>query len=120
MPNLKEIAQTTVSEIERMLNAKSVVGEPITLNGATVIPLVSLGFGFGAGAGEGKSEKTGVGEGGGTGGGGGIKPVAVIVSTADGVKVVPTRPGASGMVEKIAESIAKIRTAKAENESAEG
>lgn len=117
MPDLKEIAKTTMGEIERMLTAKSVVGEPITLNGTTIIPLVSFGFGFGAGGGQGKSPKTGEGEGGGTGGGGGMKPVAVIVVTADGVKVVPTKLGASGLVEKLAETFSKVRAAKSESKA---
>jgi uncharacterized spore protein YtfJ len=117
MPDLKEIAKTTVGEIERILNAKSVVGEPITMNGTTIIPLVSLGFGFGAGGGQGKSPKTGEGEGGGTGGGGGMKPVAVIIATADEVRVVPTKPVASGFVEKLAESIGKFRPSPAESKA---
>lgn len=119
MPDINEIAKTTMAEIERMLNAKSVVGEPITVEGATLIPLVSFGFGFGAGGGQGKSEKTGVGDGGGTGGGGGMKPVAVIVVTKDGVKVEPMKAGASGLVQRIAESIATARKTKTEKSSAE-
>ena len=114
MTDVKEIAKTTMGEIERLLASKSVVGDPISVDGATVIPLVSFGFGFGAGGGEGKGEKTGEGGGGGTGGGGGMKPVAVIVVTKDGVRVEPTKPGASGVIEKIAESISSARKAKAE------
>jgi uncharacterized spore protein YtfJ len=114
MTDIKEIAKTTMGEIERMLTAKSVVGDPITVDGTTLIPLLSFGSGFGAGGGEGKSEKTGEGGGGGTGGGGGMKPVAVIIVTKDGVRVQPTRPGASGVFEKIAESIGAARKAKQE------
>jgi uncharacterized spore protein YtfJ len=120
MPDIKEIAKTTMEEIERLLNAKTVIGEAISVEGATLIPLVSFGFGFGAGGGQGKSEKTGEGDGGGTGGGGGMKPVAVIIVTKDGVvRVEPTRPGAAGLVEKIGEAIGNARKAKADRPAEE-
>ena len=109
MPDINEIAKTTIGEIERLLNAKSVVGDPISVNGTTLIPLVSFGFGFGAGGGHGRGEKTGEGDGGGTGGGGGMQPVAVIVVSKDGVKVQPAKPGTSGVVEKIAEAFSARR-----------
>lgn len=119
MPDIKEIAKTTMEEIERLLSTKTVVGEPISVEGATIIPLVSFGFGFGAGGGSGKNEKTGEGDGGGTGGGGGMQPVAVIIITKDGVRVQPTKPGATGLVEKIAETIGNVQKAKAERAAAE-
>jgi len=117
MPDIKEIAKSTMGEIERILTAKTVIGDPITIEGATLIPLVSFGFGFGAGGGQGKSDKTGEGDGGGTGGGGGMKPVAVIVVTKEGVRVEPMEPRAPSFVEKIAESISKVRKAKADKAS---
>ena len=60
----------TLGELERMLDAKNVVGEPMEIGGATVIPLVNMGFGFGAGAGGGggRSNNGEQGEGGGGGG----------------------------------------------------
>jgi uncharacterized spore protein YtfJ len=114
MPYIKDIAKTTMEAIERLLAAKTVVGQPIAVDGATLIPLVSFGFGFGAGGGQGRNDKTGQGDGGGTGGGGGMKPVAVVVVTKDGVKVQPIKPGPSGLVEKIAEAVAASRSAKRE------
>ncbi|MEZ5399534.1 MAG: spore germination protein GerW family protein [Bryobacteraceae bacterium] len=119
MPDIKEIAKTTIGEIERMINAKTVVGDPIQVEGATLIPLVSFGFGFGAGGGQGRNEKTGEGDGGGTGGGGGVKPVAVIIASKDGVRVQPIKPGATGLVEKIAESIGNARRARSSESSPE-
>ena len=49
MQGVEQLFKKTVDEIEKMLNTKTVVGEPITVNGNTLIPLVSIGFGFGAG-----------------------------------------------------------------------
>ena len=79
MEDVNKLLKTAVDDIERLLNSKTVVGDPISVEGATIIPLVSIGFGFGAGGGS----RTPAGEkenvAGGTGAGGGVKPVAVVV-----------------------------------------
>ncbi len=72
MEDVERLLKGTVEELDRLLDAKNVLGAPFEKNGATIIPMVSYGFGFGAGA----DEKQG--RGGGTGGGGGIKPVGAI------------------------------------------
>ena len=107
MNNIENLFNTTISEIESMLKTKTVVGEPITIEGNTLIPLVSVGFGFGAGGGEGTDPKHGSGTGNGTGGGGGIKPVALIIINKDGVRVEAIKGGAATVVENIAETVAK-------------
>jgi len=99
-------------EIERMLNTKTVVGEPITVDGNTLIPLVSVGFGFGVGGSEGTDPKKGAGSGGGTGAGGGVKPVALVVINKDGVRVETLKGGAASLVEKIADVAGKYAAAK--------
>ena len=96
-----------VDEIERMLNTKTVVGEPLSIEGNTIIPLVSVGFGFAAGGGSGNAPATGEGSGGGTGGGGGVKPVAVLIINQDGVRLEPIKSGAVSVLEKVAETFAK-------------
>ena len=115
MKNVENLFNTTITEIERMLNTKTVVGEPITVEGNTMIPLVSVGFGFGAGGGEGTESGKCSGTGGGTGGGGGVKPVAVIIINQDGVRVEPIKSGASSALEKLAETVGKVATSKAES-----
>jgi uncharacterized spore protein YtfJ len=110
MEHVQDLLKTTLGEIERLLNTRTVVGEPIAVEGSTIIPLISIGFGFGAGGGSGKDQKAASGEtlGSGTGGGGGIKPVAIIVIDKDGVRIEPVRKGAATMVEKVGEAIGKI------------
>ena len=108
MPDVQEIAKTTLEEIEKLLTSKTVVGEAIVVGENTIIPLVSVGFGFGAGSGVDKTP--GKGEGGGTGGGGGIKPVAVIVISDQGVRIEPIKRGAATPVlEKVVETIGRMR-----------
>jgi uncharacterized spore protein YtfJ len=116
MQPVENLLKTTLGEIERVLNTKSVVGDPIKIENTTVIPLVSIGFGFGAGGGSGKDPKNpqSEGSGEGSGGGGGVKPVAVILVTQDGVRVEPVRTGAAGVVEKLGEAVGKIVEKRAE------
>jgi uncharacterized spore protein YtfJ len=104
MEDVEKLLKTSMGEIERLLSTKTVVGEPITAEGNTIIPLISIGFGFGAGGGTGKNEK---GSGTGTGGGGGIKPVAVIVVNKDGVTVAAIKGGTASALEKVGEIIVK-------------
>ncbi len=111
MEDVEKIFKSAIEEIERMLNTKRVVGEPITVDGNTLIPLVSVGFGFGAGGGSGmcpvKADK-GEGHAGGTGGGGGIKPIAVIIINKDGVRLESIKGAAGSLLEKVAETIGKV------------
>lgn len=113
MEAIKGLFDKAVGEIERMLNTKTVVGEPITVEGNTLIPLISVGFGFGVGGGQGDEPKKGSGTGGGAGGGGGVKPVALIIINKDGVRVEPIKSSASSAVEKVAEIIGKAVAEKA-------
>jgi len=112
MENIETLFNKAVGEIERMLNTKTVVGEPITVEGNTMIPLISVGFGFGVGAGQGTEKQMSSGQGGGTGGGGGVKPVALVIINADGVRVEPIKSGAASVLEKVADSIGKAASHK--------
>lgn len=79
---IKEIA----SELERIATTKTVVGEPITAAGKTIIPISKITMGFGAGGGEGKKE-TESGYGGGGGAGAKIEPVAFIMLSEEEAKI---------------------------------
>jgi uncharacterized spore protein YtfJ len=110
MEQVENLLKATLSEIERMLNSRTVVGEPITVEGHTIVPLVAVGFGFGGGGGSGREQKSAnmEGFGGGTGGGGGVRPVAVIIINKDGVRVEPVRKAAANMVEKVGDVVGRI------------
>ena len=110
MEHVENLLKATLAEMERILNTRTVVGDPISVEGNTIIPLMTVGFGFGGGGGSGRDHKTTSveGLGGGSGGGGGMKPVAVIVVNKDGVRVEPIRRGAATMVEKVGEAVGRI------------
>lgn len=112
MKDIENLFGKAVGEIERMLNTKTVVGDPITVEGNTLIPLISVGFGFGAGGGEGTEPGKGGGTGGGTGGGGGVKPVALVIINKDGVRVEPIKGAAASVFEKIADAVGKAASNK--------
>lgn len=112
MEDIENLFDKAVAEIERMLNTKTVVGEPITVGGNTLIPLVNVGFGFGVGGGQGTEPQKGSGHGGGTGGGGGVKPVALIIVNEDGVRVEPIKSGTTSVLEKVAETVGKVASGK--------
>ena len=121
MDVVESLVKTTLGEIEKVLSTKTVVGEPITVEGRTIIPLITIGFGFGAGGGSAKGEakQKGEGVGGGTGGGAGVKPVAVIIIDEEGVRVEPIKGGMASAMEKMAEKIPQF-LGKRKEEKKEG
>jgi uncharacterized spore protein YtfJ len=110
MEVVENLVKTTLGEIEKVLTTRTVVGEPITVEGASLIPLVSVGFGFGAGGGQGKGEakQKGEGAGGGTGGGAWVKPIAVVIIDKEGVRIEPIRGGLAAAIERIGETIPQV------------
>jgi uncharacterized spore protein YtfJ len=110
MDDIEKLVKTTLGEIEKVLDSKTVVGEPIVIEGTTLIPLMSVGFGFaaGGGAGKGETKETAEGGGSGSGGGGGVKPIAVIVIDKDGVRIEPIKGGMATAIEKLSETIPDI------------
>jgi len=107
MEVVQNLTRTTLEEIEKVLSTKTVVGEPIAVEGATLIPLVSVGFGFGAGGGEGRGEakEKGEGSGGGTGGAAWVKPIAVVIVDKEGVRIEPIKGGITSAIERLGETI---------------
>ena len=107
---VENLVKTTLGEIEKVLNTRTVVGEPLKIEGVTLIPLISVGFGFGAGGGQGKGEakQKGEGTGGGSGGGAWVRPKAVVIIDAQGARVEPILSSASYAAQKIGENIPNL------------
>jgi uncharacterized spore protein YtfJ len=106
--NMDQVFSAATSEIERILNTKTVVGEPMVVDGNTIIPLMSVGFGFGLGTGTGSDPKRGQGGGGGVGGGGGIRPVALLIVDKNGVRLETLKGGTASAIEKVAEGVGNL------------
>ena len=114
MSDIDTLLKQSVGELEKLLKAQNVIGEPSTHGSVTVIPLVSIGFGFGAGGGTGKEAEGGVGS-----GGGGIRPVAVIVIDKEGARIQSIRGAGTAIVETLSEAVGKVveRARKPEGEA---
>ncbi len=110
MDVVENLVKTTLGEIEKVLSTRTVVGEPITIQDVTLIPLISVGFGFGAAGGEGRGEakQKGEGSGGGTGGGAWVRPKAVIIIDKGGVRIEPIMGSISYAIEKVGERIPQM------------
>ena len=110
MEVVENLVKTTLGEIEKVLSTKTVVGEPIIVEGTTIIPLISVGFGFGAGGGSGKGEakQKGEGAGGGTAGGAWVRPKAVVIVDKEGVRIESIKGGISSTLEKIGVTIPEM------------
>jgi sporulation protein YtfJ len=111
---VEELMREVVEQLEKLITTKTIVGEPITVAGKTVVPISKVSFGFGSGGGEGKRDEES-GFGGGGGGGAKIEPVAFLVVSEDEVKLLPaTGKGIDigKIVEAVPEVVDKIKSLK--------
>ena len=110
MEDIENMVKTTLSQIEKVLSSKTVVGEPIIVGETTLIPLLSMGFGFGAAGGAGKADSKQGNEGlkGGTGGAGGMRPIAIIIIDKDGVRIEPIKSSVAAAIEKLSEKVPDV------------
>jgi uncharacterized spore protein YtfJ len=104
MDGLTDVLKTITGEMQKSLSARTVVGDPITLEGKTIIPLVSVGMGFGAGSGSGKDNNPS----GGGGGGLGMKPIAVVIIDQQGVRIERLKESRHSLAEHLAEAMPKF------------
>lgn len=110
MADVEELIKATLGQIEKVLDSKTVIGEPITVGETTLIPLLSVGLGFGAGGAEGKGQTSGTA----TAGGAGVKPIAIIVVTKEGARIEPIRGGLASAIEKLTETLPDVAAKIAE------
>lgn len=95
---IKEIVETAVSNLSKVAEVNTIVGQPlVTMDGTTILPVSQITFAFMAGGGEygNKSGKRGFAKdgadanfAGGSGGGASLTPVCFLVVDRNGVKVV--------------------------------
>ena len=90
MSSAKELMETLGERISLEANVKKVYGDPITVEGRTIIPVASIRYGFGAGSGG--SRKSQDGDGGGGGGGLHAVPVGVLEMTGDRTRFLHFTP----------------------------
>lgn len=117
MPNenkLEEIIRTSLENIRSMIDANTVIGDPIaTSNGVTVIPISKISVGYASGGLDfnGKDKPANIPQNFGAGGGTGvsINPVGFLVVKTDGnvemINVGQATPDSNDPIEQITELI---------------
>jgi uncharacterized spore protein YtfJ len=88
--NATEMLQSIGESLGSTATVKSVFGEPIRVDGKTVVPVAKVAYGFGAGGGSGRGSGEGR-ENEGGGGGGGVRafPAGVLEITAENKHFIP-------------------------------
>lgn len=119
-----DVLKTLADEVRALSRTETIVGDALTVEGSTVIPVsrITVGFGGGAGSGEGGDDakkQRGAGSGGGGGGGVRVEPAAFIVSK-DGELSVLAAPGRRGalaeLFEHVPDLVEKLAAAKAKRD----
>lgn len=111
---INEVLQTTMAKIRELVDANTVVGQPIeTQDGVTLIPVSHLSFGFATGGSDfGKTPNVTKSFGGGAGAGVNVTPVAFLIIKDGNVRILPVAPAAKDSggraVELIPEMFDKI------------
>lgn len=72
----------TMEKIRQLVDANTIIGEPITVDGATIIPISRVTFGFASGGSDVGAKTNKQMFGGGTGAGVSIAPIAFLVIAA--------------------------------------
>ena len=110
---INDLMATTMQKIRDMVEANTIVGQPITTpEGVTLIPISKLSFGFASGGSDfiPKNHKAGDANtfGGGSGAGVNITPVAFLIVKGDSVRVLSVDPPAATTVDRIVESVPEV------------
>jgi sporulation protein YtfJ len=104
--NTEEILKTVTEKVASMISTKTVIGESMTIDGRTIIPVTRVSFGFGSGGGEGKAKSGDVGTGSGGGAGAMIQPIGFLVVSKEDVKLFSIQ--GKDVVSRLAEVIPQI------------
>ena len=107
---INEVLQTTMNKIREMVDANTVVGQPITTqDGVTLIPVSKLSFGFATGGSDfGKTQNVAKNFGGGAGAGVNVIPVAFLVVKDGNVKILPVAPPPEDNVSRVVEMVPEM------------
>lgn len=106
LPNMLE---NTIARIRELVDANSVVGQPITTpDGVTIIPVSKISVGVGGGGSDYVSKNGNQQEnpfGGGAGGGVKVTPVAFLIVKDGNVRMMPVAAPANTTVDRLVEQI---------------
>lgn len=101
---MTEMISASLTKIKEMVDVNTVVGDPITLDGMTLIPVSRVSFGFGSGGSD-LPIKARPGFGGGSGAGIRVEPVGFLVVKDGSVRMVNILPPPNNTFDRILDMI---------------
>ena len=119
--NFCQNVESIFSSLEKFIQTKTVVGEPIVVGDVTLIPIISVMFGCCAGGGNGTDNKGMNGTGNGGGGGAKISPNGIVVIKNGEVSMLPVKSKNSleSLVAMVPEIVTKLDLKKDQDQSKE-
>lgn len=105
--NLPNMLESTIAKIREMLDANSVVGQPIVVDGVTIIPISKISVGLGGGGSDYVSKHP-TNEnpfGGGVGAGAKVTPIAFLVIKDGNTRMIPVPVPANTTVDRALEML---------------
>lgn len=107
--NLPNMLENTINKIREMVDANSVIGEPIiTADGVTIIPISKISIGLGGGGSDFVTKNPNQKEnpfGGGVGAGVKIVPVAFLIVKDGSVRMLPVAAPANTTADRLVEMV---------------
>lgn len=108
---INEVIGVTMNRVKELVDANTVVGEPIEAReGVTIIPVSRISVGFGSGGTDFASKKANASKnfGGGTAAGVNVDPIAFLIVRKDTVRLLPCMSGPYGPVEKLVDMMPEL------------
>lgn len=108
---INEVIGVTMNRVKELVDANTVVGEPIvTGDGVTIIPVSRISVGFGSGGTDFASKNASAPKnfGGGTAAGVNVDPIAFLIVRKDTVRLLPCMNGPYGPVEKLVDLVPEL------------
>lgn len=116
---VQDVLKQMAEDIKRFAQTETIFGDPLEVQGNTIIPICKVTIGYGGGGGEGEGPADAKLGGKGTGGGGGaglkIEPAALIVAKDGKISIVPIGGRESkidSLLEKIPDVFERMKAAK--------
>ena len=109
---INDLLGTTMEKIRTMVDANTIIGQPIQAEGVTLIPVSKLSFGFASGGSDftTKNQKPASSNtfGGGTGAGAKLEPLAFLVVKGDSVRLLSVAPPPATTVDRVIEMVPEV------------
>ena len=109
---INELMGTTMEKIKTMMDANTIIGDPIQTGDVTLIPVSRLSFGFAGGGSDfvTKNQKPGTDNtfGGGSGASAKLEPVAFLIVRGENVKLLPVAPPPATTVDRVIETVPEV------------